>query len=536
MIAPTTDIILYKSDLELDNTNQLKFNTWNDQWAYFSNLPHIYLDNATYKRKEGVIRFPTGDVSFDELIRYNYVSYKNEAYANKTFFAYVKNMRYVNDGMTEIEIETDPFQTWQFDLIYRKCFVEREHVRDDSRGANTIPEGLELGEITMAAQPTVVFNDPADFYICFAVSEDPYESLTPFSGMKRQYNGIFGGLFYIFCKTVDDANNLVSIYDSTGKADAINYIFMIPNQFDILSSYADWKYPLAGTATYTSRIYFMDDTQTASVLGGITCELPTTLGNGYSPRNNKLLTYPFSYMTLSNNSGTETVFRYEDFTYDSINPVPVFAILGSLTPGCSIKACPIVYKNSTGINYNYGINFGKLPICSWNSDVYTNWLTQNGVNNAADFLLGAATTVGSIAQGSGAGVVGGVKMAYNAVHEEVQTQIIPNQARGNTNAGDINFSYDHDGGFTVHYLSVRNEIARVIDNYFDMYGYKVNRLKVPEIHSRVNWNYVKTIDCNFSGDIPGDDLVKLRQMFNDGLTIWHNPRTFLDYSQSNYII
>ena len=110
MIAPSTDIILYKSDLELDNTNQLKFNTWQDQWSYFSGLPHIYLDNATYQRKEGVIRFPTQDISFDELIRYNYVSYKNEAYANKTFFAYVKNMRYVNDGMTEIEIETGVFQ------------------------------------------------------------------------------------------------------------------------------------------------------------------------------------------------------------------------------------------------------------------------------------------------------------------------------------------------------------------------------------------------------------------------------------------
>lgn len=24
--------------------------------------------------------------------------------------------------------------------------------------------------------------------------------------------------------------------------------------------------------------------------------------------------------------------------------------------------------------------FGKFPICNWDTDVYTNWLTQNGVN------------------------------------------------------------------------------------------------------------------------------------------------------------
>ena len=78
MIAPSTDIILYKSNLELDDLNQLKFNTWDDQWRYFSNLPHLYLENATYQRKEGVIRYPTEDIPYDEIIRYNYVSYKKD--------------------------------------------------------------------------------------------------------------------------------------------------------------------------------------------------------------------------------------------------------------------------------------------------------------------------------------------------------------------------------------------------------------------------------------------------------------------------
>ena len=42
-------------------------------------------------------------------------------------------MRYINDGMTEIAIQTDAFQTWQFDITFKQSFVEREmlSVSDD---------------------------------------------------------------------------------------------------------------------------------------------------------------------------------------------------------------------------------------------------------------------------------------------------------------------------------------------------------------------------------------------------------------------
>ena len=42
-------------------------------------------------------------------------------------------MEYVNDSMTNIYIKTDVFQTWQFDLIYKQSFIEREmiNVSDD---------------------------------------------------------------------------------------------------------------------------------------------------------------------------------------------------------------------------------------------------------------------------------------------------------------------------------------------------------------------------------------------------------------------
>lgn len=66
-----------------------------------------------------------------------------------------------------------------------------------------------------------------------------------------------------------------------------------------------------------------------------------------------------------------------------------------------------------------------------------------------------------------------------------------------------------------------------------MYGYKVNEVKIPNITGRTNWNYVKTQECNILGDIPQEDMQTLKNIFNSGVTFWHNPSTFLDYSQNN---
>jgi hypothetical protein len=69
-----------------------------------------------------------------------------------------------------------------------------------------------------------------------------------------------------------------------------------------------------------------------------------------------------------------------------------------------------------------------------------------------------------------------------------------------------------------------------------MFGYKINRVKVPNVTGRYNWNYVKTIGCYIEADIPQDDLQEIKNMFDNGLTIWHRANTFMNYSQSNPIV
>lgn len=118
---------------------------------------------------------------------------------------------------------------------------------------------------------------------------------------------------------------------------------------------------------------------------------------------------------------------------------------------------------------------------------------------------------------------------YGQIYEH---SLIPNSAKGNTNGGDINSS-SNCNTFYFYQFSIKQEFAKIIDDFFSMYGYKVNQVKLPNINGRTNWNYVKTLNANILGDIPQNDLQELKNIFDNGVTLWHNPNTFLDYSQNN---
>ena len=85
--------------------------------------------------------------------------------------------------------------------------------------------------------------------------------------------------------------------------------------------------------------------------------------------------------------------------------------------------------------------------------------------------------------------------------------------------------------------SIKRQFAERIDMYFDMYGYQTNKVKLPNITGRPNWNYVKTHGLNAlqksTANIPQEDFLEFKNLFNNGTTLWHNPATFLDYSQNN---
>ena len=532
VIIPQTDVYLLKVPLEINDVNQLTFSNATAQYNYFNSLPKLSVDNFTYQRKDGTIRF---GAHIDDIMQYNYCMYRNDAYSNKWFYAFITDMTYLNDNVTAVSIKTDVWQTWQFNLDYKRTSIEREDVNDDTIGAHTIDEGLELGDYIINSSRTlkpdlIVRDSESDvitglkFPIFFQVTELASGISIASSAFDSGYNGVFSGLKYFAVTSYSAARTIINTYDSQGKGDAIIAIFLAPMEF------------LSGAMKFGElgfNIYIPQDTgRPTRLLEDVSITRPSSL-NGYVPKNNKLFVYPFSYLYVTNNTGIDTTFRYEDFE----NARPQFYMAGALGQGCTVKLCPVSYKKYTSNAevFEYGVTGAKYPVCAWSSDYYTNWVTQNAVNMGLTATTGAISAGVNASYGNyvGAGTsllssIGGV------MAQRYQAQVHPDQAKGNTNSSDILIGWERY--YTADCMSVRAEVARTIDDYFTMFGYKVNRVKLPNITGRRNWNYVKTIGCYIHADIPQADLEEIKDMFNRGITFWHNPATFADYSQPNDII
>ena len=109
-----------------------------------------------------------------------------------------------------------------------------------------------------------------------------------------------------------------------------------------------------------------------------------------------------------------------------------------------------------------------------------------------------------------------------------------NANNGDPSSADVLFATSKV--FGAYQYCIRSEYAQKIDRIFSAIGYKTLTMKIPNVTGRLNWNYVQTQSVAITGDVPQEDLQIIKDMFNNGVTFWHNPATFLDYSQNNGII
>lgn len=549
-VTPDTEIRLVKCNLDLDEFNQINFTNASAQYTYFNSLTHLTIQSASYQRKDNYIRYPA---HIDSIIQYNYCMYKNTHYnANKWFYAYITRMEYENDNCTRVYIKTDVFQTWQFDLTFKKSFVEREHVNTsaDTIGAHTVPEGLETGEFIINANPTYIAHysssgtDSAggDSYVCISVTDFPTSTALS-DTVTKCVNGVFNGCIYLVAtgstssEIAAKLNDYFSWYAAAGKLDYIQSVFTVPKNLLYFNSTSQISVITVGGHAYS---YVKPSDSSYRFIDDVTISINTTI-NGYTPKNKKLFTREYNNILVSNQAGTDVVMAYEDFT----SHTPKFTAVGSICPGCSVKLVPLNYKlladSSTSKRcFDFGIVGPKYPVCSWVGDTYTNWLTQNSVNigvgvvGGVAILAGAATSVatGGLSLAAAGAAAGGIGSIVNTLLPAFQHSVAPEQTIGNASAGDITWS-DGKALFTVYQMCIRQEYAKIIDDFFSMYGYKVNSLKIPNLTGRSNWNYVKMINPNIEGYIPQEDLQEIKRMFSNGITIWHKTSYFLDYSQSN---
>lgn len=531
-----TKVYLLDVPLESDYKNTLYFANASAQQSYFQSriITSFSYTDFSYQRKDQVIRVPA---HYDSIYKCNYIMYQNSAYNNKWFYAFVNDLEYINDGRTDLHIETDVIQTWMFDYTVKASFVEREHVSSDSIGEHTIPENFEKGEYICGTKQTTGLGTA---HVIISATYDCFNDKDAGSFI----NGIYHGTDYFLIGNVmaeAGISYFLDTYAKAGKSDAITGMFMVPDKLTNFSN-IQWDY-MDNEGAYA---YYPYKKLTSEILGLTTAKTMTTKTinkpystiNGYTPRNNKLFTYPYIYLMASNNNGANALYQYELFSTQTCD----FTVKGAITPGTSIRMIPSNYKY-VAENNEEGLTGGKYPVCSYNTDVYTNWLTQNSVNiglSLATSSLEIAGGVGMMATGGGAlagagAVANGALGIANSVAQIYQHSLIPPQVEGNVNCGDVTYASGNTD-FTFYQMNIKSEYAQIIDKYFDMYGYKINMVKIPNSNHRSRYWYTKTINVNINGDVPQNDMQRIKSCYDNGITFWRNASDIENYAAANNIV
>lgn len=519
-----TEVRLCAVPFENDYQHTLHFNSVNDQTNYFLGRTVERFTDFAYQRKDNIIRVPK---HADSFLHCNYVMYRNNSSTSKWYYAFITDIEYINDGRTDVHIETDVIQTWFFEYTVKPSFIEREHVDNDTIGYHTVPEGVELGGYICNKHTKAGYCSEGDMVIVVGVTKHPDGD----NVRGNLYNNVYSGLkYYTFANTISGANELqdwLNEYADDGASDAVICMFLAPKNITQLQSDHNTVY------SDTVDTYWINNTSAVNHAITMTDEKL----DGYTPKNKKLLSYPYRYLLVSNNCGCSVPYQYELFT--NTTNQPRFKIEGALSVGCSVRMIPYHYKRE-GRNDEEGINLGKFPALNWTSDVYTNWITQNGVNIGLSIAGGvgqAVAGVGLMATGAGAlagagTIASGVMGVASTLGEVYAHSLQPPQAEGNVNCGDV-ITASGNNDFHFYDMTIKAEFARIIDGFFDMYGYKVNRVGIPSHSHRQNYWYIKTINVNIDGRIPMKDIQKIKDAYNNGITFWNNPNYVGNYSVSN---
>lgn len=528
-------IIKLCSGVPIDSSykDTIYFASRSAQKTYFDSKVSKTMEKASFQRingQQGVVRM---SASAESIYNCNYMMFQNSNYGTKWFYAFITNIEYVNDKVSNVYFTIDVMQTWfLFDCTLKESFVEREHHASDTFNDWIIDENLPTGQMQYdQVHHSGLFNEWR--YCCLS----PYDVSQNLQKKAVNYCGIISpSTIYSFTEVNEFMSYLCGLSDK-GVADAVISCFMIPERL------------LTSRNVDLTRIPI--DAIEKNKPTPFSCRKPSTKIGTYTPKNKKLFSYPYCYLSLTNGSGVTNEYRWELFERDTDNPFVTFEVYADFINGYYM-ATPLNYNgsssNQTSANgdsnnaFNFSLDFHCSPQLPWISDTYKIYSAQNKVTmdsqvgyGLAQIQTGIMSAIGSggmSAPISGGLVLSGFNTVRNVMLQNEHAKRLPvgtHGGGGNNSMFDANFN-----DFYWCNTHVQPEIAKSIDDYFTMFGYATKQVKVPNINVRPHWTYTKTIDCNvISNNCNNNDITAIKNIFDNGITFWKNASEIGNYSLDN---
>lgn len=533
MPQPISSLTLYNCRLERTGHKTIDFSSASARDAYFTSNSQVanicftaFNGNATYIREHDVI---TVGISADALdsAGVNYCRFINPQAGNFFRYAFIDEIEYVAPETSRLHIRVDAFVSNIGNINLGQCFVEREHVADDTRGLHTLPETISSENMVcnsvlydlcpdLAGFTKAGFN--ANYFAAIFMTKPTFT-------VPGNYDSYIGGnancCYIIAPESIDDLGALIDFLTDNNLSNAIVGIIPLIRGF-VTATEVDLPAEVASEVGF-SKVYTITDTSNSKY--GVTLYSSFGALDGYTPHNKKLYTYPYNYIKVMSASGAETNLEYEKLPGTNDNFIVSYS--ASLSPTLSIAP---EYYNGVTKPVDKIVSYSQFSPIAYTVDTYSQWYAQN--KNVVDLTL--YTKAGAIARsgfgalsaqntqqalGAAGNVLDSTLNAMQWLASVMDMQRRPDEIKGTVTGNAL--IYQSRAGVKVLDMCVKAEYAELIDRYFDCYGYNVSITKTPQINSRPHYNFCKTAGSNVFGAMPEDHKEQIDRLFNDGITVWH---------------
>ncbi len=596
MFAPNGKVRILKNvDCDVSGVNVLSFANEAAEQAYYISKTKYNYENCRVTDEVGFAGTLIVPGTPEQFYDCNYIMYQNTQFSTKWFYAYITSTPLaINSGATQITYTIDAFRTWYWEWSLGTCMVEREIVSDDTTGKWLIPEGLETGEFVCVNKGDLIgdadwtpyllvnytYSPPSDDEDASAYtitySDGTVASLpgaNPVFAGGKMVEGIYQGnsiyAWQLLPTTVPDINTYIKNLVGNGQVSSIQTINIVPKFL---------------AERYTGQVITVYDKARS-----LTIDMPTSPSNfsgttpgwsAYTPKNNKLLTAEFNYVTVVNNEGGAIELDYEYFKDVAAPKVKMYGQSAGGKP--SVRLLPLNYKGQEE-NTLFCLDITDFPVASFQYSTFANDWNANRASNTIDYqdfsyknynpidalikatkdvstgktpttgyvsgdiLRGGLATIPNMVGAVGSGITRNginpvnILNSLNPVNTDIAREQklaqvtdharIPNSVSG-TATPNMSWSMGVQK-YQYEQMQITVEAAKRIDDYFSAVGYKINQVKVPDISSRPHWNYVKCVDPVILGNLPMEAKQAIYQQFSSGVRIWHNPSDFLNYALNN---
>lgn len=544
-VEPSGIIQLMKG-VNLDNRygHTIYFENVSAQNTYFSSkVTHTFEKQSYTRHNSNVVRVK---VATDAVADCTYMRFQNKN-NGKWYYAFINYVDYINENVTAITFEIDVMQTWFFQTGHdiKPCYVDREHVNDDTFGIYHAPETPKTDELHYNKIGSTGWFDYYSLII--------QTSQSPQAGYYYD-NGTFSGCNITHIPNIDSeqlAEQAAQILETMlgGSWDKNVQSANVVDMYNFPSVFADRD------ATQNVKDYNLSKPSTFTYANG-----------NYTPKNNRLFSNPYCLLLVTDLMGENSLYEWEQFN----NPSSItFTFRGNPNGGGSIMCYP---RNYAGVDHNYdsAILMKNFPKVAYSYDAYEAWVASGGLTKMSRELnlvqmqgvarkyenIGAdlgivKSGVSTVGEGLKTLVTGGANFTgfvgsaagtaqtiANATAGNISREVAQKEAENNLIYEFKDAQYQPDIVFgqissdlgvsqrilDFNFLSVypKKDEAIRIDDFFSTYGYSIKEVKQPNLTGRKHWNFLKTRGAVIGGNMPSSSRRAIADIIDGGIFFWKN--------------